>query len=59
MHDLALTATVNGIDGVLALIAAILFLIAAIIAWFVAPRAYWPTFVAAGLMCLAITLLVK
>lgn len=48
--------TVNGVAGVLHLIACLLFLIAAIVAWFVSgeparpwhPR-LWPTFIAAGL----------
>jgi hypothetical protein len=52
MTEAATTLTVNGAGGALYLIAAILFLIAAIIAWFVMPRAYWPSLVALGL-CLA------
>lgn len=49
---LAASFTVNGAHGALLLIAVILFLIAAVVAWFVPPRTYWGTFVAAGL-CLA------
>ena len=49
MIEAATTLSVNGVGGVFYLVAAILFLIAAIIAWFVMPRSYWPTFVAGGL----------
>ena len=52
MIEAATTLSVNGVGGVLYLIAAILFLIAAIIAWFVMPRTYWAAAVALGL-CLA------
>lgn len=52
------TVTFHGIDGVFFLIAAILFGISAVIAWFVQPKAYWPTFVAVGLMLWVITNLV-
>lgn len=50
MHTLAVTATVSGIDGFFYVVAVILLLIAAIVAWFVAPRALWATFVAVALM---------
>lgn len=46
---LAATISVSGIHGVLVLIAAILFLIGALVAWFVAPRMLWAAVVAAGL----------
>lgn len=46
---LASSFTVSGAHGVLILIAFILFAVAAVIAWVVAPRAVWATFVAAGL----------
>lgn len=49
---LAAGVQVNGLHGVLLILAVLLFLVAAIIAWFAAPRTYWATFVAAGL-CLA------
>lgn len=49
---LAASFTVNGAHGVLLLLAVILFAVAAIIAWFVPPRTYWASFIAAGL-CLA------
>ena len=52
---LATTVSVNGVSGVFDLIAAILFLISAIVAWFVAPRALWATFVAAGLCLWVLT----
>lgn len=47
--EAAASFSVNGGGGVLTIIAAILFLIAAVIAWFVAPRTHWATLVAAGL----------
>jgi hypothetical protein len=46
---LAASFTVSGAHGVLILIAFLLFLIAAVVAWVIAPRAVWATFVAAGL----------
>jgi hypothetical protein len=52
------TFAIHGIDGVLALLAVLLFLVAAIIAWFVTPRSYWPSFVALGLCLWALTLIV-
>ncbi len=55
----AMTVSVHGLQGALYIIAALLFLVAAIIAWFVAPRAYWPTFVAAGLLLWVLTGIVK
>lgn len=45
----AASFSVSGLHGIAMLIALILFAIAAIIAWFVQPRTYWATFVAAGL----------
>jgi hypothetical protein len=58
MDILALTATVSGIDGFFYVLAAILCLIAAIVAWFVAPRAIWATFVAVALMLFALAKLI-
>lgn len=52
---LATTITVHGISGVFFILAAILFAISAIVAWFVAPRAVWATFVAAGLCLWVLT----
>jgi hypothetical protein len=54
---LASSFTVSGIHGFLILIAFILFTVAAIIAWFVEPRAIWATFVAAGLALVALAML--
>lgn len=54
----ATTITVNGIDGFFFILAALLFLVAAIIAWFVTPRARWATAVAAGLFFWVLTNLV-
>lgn len=49
MHDvLAASFTVSGVHGFLILIAFLLFAVAAILAWVMA-KAYWATFVAAGL----------
>jgi hypothetical protein len=58
MTTAATSITIHGIDGVFLIIAALLFLVAAIIAWFVAPRSYWPTMVAAGLLFWVLTLLI-
>jgi hypothetical protein len=55
---LAASISVNGIHGVLILLAAILFAIATVIAWFIAPRAYWPSFVAFGLCLFSLAFLV-
>ena len=52
------TITVNGIDGFFYILAALLFLVSAIIAWFITPRTYWATFVAAGLFLWVLTNLV-
>jgi hypothetical protein len=48
---------VSGAHGVLILIALILFIVAAIIAWVIAPRAVYATFVAAGLALYMLALL--
>jgi hypothetical protein len=56
---LAASISVNGIHGALVLIAVILFAIAAVIAFFVQPRAYWPSFVALGLALFALAFLVS
>ena len=52
------TITVSGIDGFFFIVAALCFLAAAIVAWFVAPRAHWATLVAAGLCLWVLTNLV-
>lgn len=46
---LASSFSVSGAHGALCLIALILFAVAAVVAWVVAPKAIWATFVAAGL----------
>lgn len=56
--EAAASFSVNGAGGVLTLIAVILFLIAAIIAWFVEPRTHWATLVAAGLCLWALAALI-
>lgn len=56
---LAAGMQVNGIHGFLILIAVLLFLIAAIIAWFVPPRTHWGCFVAAGLCLATLALIVS
>lgn len=55
MVTAAASLTVNGFQGVLYILAALAFLIAAIIAYFVAPRNYWATLVAAGLFFWVLT----
>lgn len=52
---LATTVTVHGITGFFYILAAILFLICAIVAWFVTPRYLYATFLAAGLMFWVLT----
>jgi hypothetical protein len=60
MHTLAATVTVSGIDGFFLIVAALLFLVAAIVAWFVAPgRNYWAAAVACGLLLWVLTGIVK
>ena len=54
MVSAAITFTVSGLHGWLYVIAAVLFFVSAIIAWFVTPRSYWPTFVALGLVLVAL-----
>jgi hypothetical protein len=54
---LASSFSVSGAHGVLILIAFILFAVAAVVAWVVAPRAVWATFVAAGLAIYMLSLL--
>jgi hypothetical protein len=58
MSGIAATIAVNGINGALLVFAAILFAIAAVIAFFVRPRAYWPSFTALGLCLLALARLI-
>ncbi len=48
---------VHGAHGVLILVSLILFIIAAVIAWVIAPRAVYATFVAAGLAIYMLALL--
>jgi hypothetical protein len=54
---LASGLAVNGAHGVFILIAMILFIVAAIVAWVLAPRAVYATFVAAGLAIYMLALL--
>jgi hypothetical protein len=49
--------SVSGAHGVILLIALILFAVAGIIAWVIAPRAVWATFVASGLFFLTLSML--
>lgn len=49
--------TVSGVHGFLILIAFLLFAVAAVVAWFVEPRAIWATFVATGLALFMLALL--
>jgi hypothetical protein len=49
--------TVSGAHGFIILIALFVFVIAAIIAWFVPPRAHWGAAVAAGLALYMLSLL--
>jgi hypothetical protein len=51
------TITVNGIDGFFFILAALLFLVAAIAAWFV-PKPVWAACTAAGLLLWVLTNLV-
>lgn len=53
-----MSITVSGAHGVLAILAALCFLVAAIVAWVVMPRSYWPTLVAAGLLLWVLTLII-
>jgi hypothetical protein len=55
---LATTISVNGVHGVLIILAAILFFAAAVVAWVTAPRAYWPSCVAFGLCLFALAFLI-
>jgi hypothetical protein len=45
-------------NGILVLIACILFFVAAGVAWFVTPRAIWGTLIAAGLAVYMLALLI-
>jgi hypothetical protein len=54
---LASSFTVSGAHGFLILIAFIAFIIAAFLAWFIAPRQIWGTLVAAGLALYMLALL--
>lgn len=55
MVTAAASLTVNGLQGVLYILAALAFLVATIIAWFVMPRNYWATLIAAGLFFWVLT----
>jgi hypothetical protein len=55
---LAASISISGTHGVLLFLAAIAFAVAAVIAFFAAPRAYWPSFVALGLCLSALAFLV-
>lgn len=56
--SLAAAVQVDGLHGVLFILAAILFLIGAVVAWFVVPRNIVATVVAAGLCLCAIAMVV-
>jgi len=58
MNAVAVSFVANGIDGIFLVIAALCFLVAAIVAWFVAPRNLWATLVAAGLLFTVLTKLI-
>lgn len=58
MVDLATSVQVDGLHGVFIILAVILFLIAALMAWFVEPRARWATCMAAGACLVALSLIV-
>jgi hypothetical protein len=49
MHASAAAFSVSGVHGFLVLIAFLVFFAAAIVAWFVTPRAVWGTAISAGL----------
>ena len=49
---------VSGVHGFLILIAFLLFTVAAILAWFIAPRQIYATFMAAGLALYTLALLI-
>ena len=57
MHPVAVAFAVNGIDGVFIILAALLFLIATITAWFV-PKPVWAVCTAAGLLFWVLTRLI-
>lgn len=58
MSGLATSFTVSGVHGFLVLIAFLLFAVAAIAAWFIAPRAIWGALVAAGLALVTLATLI-
>lgn len=63
MNVLAQAASLNmtaagGANGLLVLIALIVFVIAAFVSWFITPRAIWGTLVALGLALFMLALLV-
>lgn len=55
---LAASVQVNGIHGALVIIAVILFLIAALVAWFAEPHTRWAVCVAAGLCLVTLSLII-
>lgn len=57
LASVGITASAAG-NGILVLIACILFFIAAGVAWFVTPRAIWGTLVGVGLGLYVLALLV-
>lgn len=60
MHALAAASiTVSGIDGFLEILACLCFLVAVVAALIAAPRNYWATGVAAGLLLWILTLIVR
>jgi hypothetical protein len=52
------TIAVTGISGFFLIVAAVLFLVAAIVAWLIPPRAYWAASIAAGLLALVLASLI-
>lgn len=59
MNDpLSMAFVANGLHGFLLVVACLLFLIAAIVAWFIG-RTYWATLVAAGLCLATLAMLVS
>jgi hypothetical protein len=57
-HVLATGFAVSGVHGFLILFAFFFFAVAAILAWFISPRAIYATFMAAGLALYMLALLI-
>lgn len=56
---LAASVTVNGLNGVLVILAALLFLVATIAAFVVQPRPIWAICLAAGAFLVTLSLIVS